>query len=87
MRTLPVELPGSEYKIEIGAGNLQDSCFPPSVSLIRNGGDRDELHSGTILPSPNQKLLEPEGYQNDTCILPDGEEYKTWKHSNGFTIS
>ncbi len=27
MRTLPVELPGSEYKIEIGAGNLQDSLL------------------------------------------------------------
>ena len=27
MRTLPVELPGSEYKIEIGAGNLRDSLL------------------------------------------------------------
>ena len=27
MRTLPVELPGREYKIEIGAGNLRDSLL------------------------------------------------------------
>ena len=27
MRTLPVELPGREYKIEIGVGNLRDSLF------------------------------------------------------------
>ncbi len=27
-------------------------------------------------PAQIKKILEPEGYQNDTCILPDGEEYK-----------
>ena len=51
MRTLPAELPGSA-KIEIGAGNLRT---PAAIRKFDPNGDRDELHSGTILPSPNQK--------------------------------
>ena len=45
MRTLPVELPGSEYKIEIGAGNLQDSLlsavrqFDPERVVTRSGSN------------------------------------------------
>ena len=33
MRTLPVELPGREYKIEIGVGNLEESLISSIQSL------------------------------------------------------
>ena len=77
MRTLPVELPGREYKIEIGAGNLQDSLlsairqFDPERVVTVTNSTLEQFY-----PAQIKKLLEPEGYQNDTCILPDGEAYK-----------
>ena len=77
MRTLPVELPGREYKIEIGAGNLEDSLlsairqFDPERVVTVTNSTLDQFY-----PAQIKKLLEPEGYQNDTCILPDGEAYK-----------
>ena len=77
MRTLPVELPGSEYKIEIGAGNLRDSLlsairqFDPERVVTVTNSTLEQFY-----PAQIKKLLEPEGYQNDTCILPDGEAYK-----------
>ena len=66
-----------EYKIEIGAGNRGTPCFPPSRQF-----DPERVVTVTnstleqFYPAQIKKLLEPEGYQNDTCILPDGEEYK-----------
>ena len=77
MRTLPVELPGSEYKIEIGAGNLRDSLlsaihqFDPERVVTVTNSTLEQFY-----PAQIKKILEPEGYQNDTCILPDGEAYK-----------
>ncbi len=77
MRTLPVELPGREYKIEIGAGNLRDSLlsairqFDPERVVTVTNSTLEQFY-----PAQIKKLLEPEGYQNETCILPDGEEYK-----------
>ena len=69
MRTLPVELPGSEYKIEIGAGNLRDSLlsairqFDPERVVTVTNSTLEQFY-----PAQIKKLLEPEGYQNDTCI-------------------
>ena len=69
MRTLPVELPGSEYKIEIGAGNLQDSLlsairqFDPERVVTVTNSTLEQFY-----PAQIKKILEPEGYQNDTCI-------------------
>ena len=77
MRTLPVELPGREYKIEIGAGNLQNSLlsairqFDPERVVTVTNSTLEQFY-----PAQIKKILEPEGYQIDTCILPDGEEYK-----------
>ena len=77
MRTLPVELPGREYKIDIGAGNLRDSLlsairqFDPERVVTVTNSTLEQFY-----PAQIKKLLEPEGYQNDTYILPDGEEYK-----------
>ena len=59
MRTLPVELPGREYKIEIGAGNLRDSLlsairqFDPERVVTVTNSTLEQFY-----PAQIKKLLE-----------------------------
>ena len=77
MHTLPVELPGREYQIEIGAGNLQKSLvsfirlLDPELVVTVTNTTLEQLYPGKI-----RNLLDPEGYSNETCVLPDGESFK-----------
>ncbi|MAA90038.1 MAG: 3-dehydroquinate synthase [Deltaproteobacteria bacterium] len=77
MRTLPVELPGREYQIEIGVGNLQKSLvsfirlLDPELVVTVTNTTLEQLYPGKI-----RNLLDPEGFSNETCVLPDGESFK-----------
>ncbi len=88
MRTLPVELSGREYKIEIGAGNLRDSL----LSVIR----KFDLERVVIVTTPlwnNSSQPKSKRFLNRKVIrmipasCPTVRNTRTWKHSNGFTIS
>ena len=77
MRTLPVELPGREYKIEIGVGNFEESLISSIQSLIP---ERVVTVTNTTLekiyPQKIENLMVAAGFLHETCILPDGEVHK-----------
>ena len=78
MKTLYVNIPGAEYPIHIGAGIL-DECLPDVVRGIA----REQVLIVTnetlarLYPQRLQGALAGLGLRLDTCVLPDGERFKT----------
>ena len=77
MKTLNVNLPGREYKIDIGL-NILDKLLPEKV--LHNATDRVVVVTNTILrdlyPVRISQVLQNSGLKVSTCVLEDGEEYK-----------
>ena len=77
MNSLQVNLPGREYKIDIGL-NILESQLPQAV--LRNGTDHVVVVTNTTLqelyPACIFDVLADSGVKVSTCVLPDGEQYK-----------
>ncbi len=77
MNSLQVNLPGREYKIDIGL-NILESQLPQAV--LRNGTDHVVVVTNTTLqelyPACIFDVLADSGVRISTCVLPDGEQYK-----------
>jgi len=77
MKTLHVNLPGREYKIDIGL-NILDQLLPEAV--LRNSTDHVVVVTNTTLhdlyPDRVSQVLQNSGVRVSTCVLADGEEYK-----------
>lgn len=76
MRTLTVDLADRSYPIYIGAGiRQQQNLFSQAIA----GKQVMIVTNETVAPLYLQELITTlgDGYQIDTCILPDGEQYKT----------
>ena len=79
MNTLQINLPGREYKIDIGLNILGEQL--PELVLL-SGTDHVVVVTNTVLqdlyPDCISKVLQESGVRVTTCVLPDGEAYKTW---------
>ena len=77
MKTLHVNLPGREYKIDIGL-NILDQLLPAAV--LSNSTDHVVVVTNTTLhdmyPDRISQVLQNSGVRVSTCVLEDGEEYK-----------
>lgn len=77
MKTLHVNLPGREYKIDIGL-NILDQLLPAAV--LSNSTDHVVVVTNTTLhdlyPDRVSQVLQNSGVRVSTCVLEDGEEYK-----------
>jgi len=77
MNTHHVNLPGREYKIDIGL-NILNQLLPEAV--LRNSTDHVVVVTNTTLhdlyPDRVSQVLQNSGVRVSTCVLADGEEYK-----------
>lgn len=77
MKELAVQIPGYEYLIQIGS-QILDSTLPPVVQ--QTDTDLVVVVTNTTLqelyPFHIEKCLKSTDIPVQTCILPDGEEYK-----------
>jgi len=77
MNTLQINLPGREYKIDIGLNILGEQI--PEFVLV-SGTDHVVVVTNTVLqelyPNCLSKVLQESSVRVSTCVLPDGEEYK-----------
>ena len=78
MKTLDVQLPGREYAITIGASVLQKDL---AAAVARQGATHVVAITNTTLmdlyPHWIEKALAGSHLRVQTCVLPDGEAYKT----------
>jgi len=77
MKTLQVNLPGREYKIDIGL-NIINKQLLAAVNI--NAAENVVVVTNTTLqdlyPDFIYNILSDFGVKVSTCVLPDGEEYK-----------
>ena len=77
MNTLQINLPGREYKIDIGLNILDEQLLEP---VLLSGTDHVVVVTNTVLqdlyPNCISKVLQESGVRVTTCVLPDGEAYK-----------
>ncbi len=78
MKTLEIHIPGRDYAINIGTGILRQSL----INAVQNfGSDLVVCVTNTTLdglyPGLIDETLKESGMQVETCVLPDGEEYKS----------
>ncbi|GAB3484259.1 3-dehydroquinate synthase [Marinomonas epiphytica] len=76
MRTLTVDLGDRSYPIYIGSGiRQQKSLFDKAI----NGKQVMIVTNDTVAPKYLAAMVDllSQDYQVDTCVLPDGERYKT----------
>jgi len=78
MKTLQVRLPQGAYTIHMGA-NILDRLLPQVITpvarelvLVVTNDTLDSLYPGRVA-----RALAPTGLRVETCVLPDGERYKT----------
>ena len=83
MQTLPVKVPGKEYRIDIGRGILKASLIsalerlePESVAVVTDT-NLEKYYPGKI-----SEILQPTGIRVEECVLPDGERYKNLETLN-----
>ncbi len=78
MKTLNVQLPGREYAITIGASVLEEDL---AAAVARQGATHVVAVTNTTLAAlyPNwiENALAGRDLKVQTCVLPDGEAYKT----------
>ncbi len=83
MKTLEVQIPGYEYIIHIGT-QILDEQLP--LAIQRFGTELIVVVTNTTIhalyPFHIEKCLESTGLQLETCILPDGEQYKNLETLN-----
>jgi len=79
MQTLSVDLGERSYPIQIGQGLLSQPLIPAFIK----GRQVMVVSNETVAPLYLDVLLQQlEGFQVDTVILPDGEQYKDLEHVN-----
>lgn len=79
MQNLSVDLGERSYPIYIGEGLLQQKLIEPYIG----GRQVCIVTNETVAPLYLSRLEEAlDGYQVDSLILPDGEQYKTLEHLN-----
>lgn len=79
MQTLSVDLGARSYPIQIGQGLLSKQLLPAHIK----GRQVMVVSNETVAPLYLQTLLQQlEGFQVDTVILPDGEQFKDLDHVN-----
>ncbi len=79
MQTLSVDLGARSYPIQIGQGLLSDNLLAAHIK----GRQVMVVSNETIAPLYLETVVQQlSGYQVDTVILPDGEQYKNLDHVN-----
>lgn len=79
MQTLSVDLGERSYPIQIGQGLLSQPLIPAFIK----GRQVMVVSNETVAPLYLQTLLKQlDGFQVDSVILPDGEQYKDLAHVN-----
>ncbi len=83
MKELSVRIPGNEYKIQIGS-RIAEQYLPQAVQRFASEliviVTNKTIHE--LYPSYLEAILEPIGVSIETCILPDGEQYKSLETLN-----
>ncbi len=78
MKTVDVQIPGYEYRIEIGSQILAQQL---RQAVQKFGRDLVIVVTNTTIhqlyPDHIQQCLRPLNRPVETCVLPDGEQYKT----------
>lgn len=80
MRTLNLALAERSYQIHVGTGLLAEGGL---VAPLLKQKKVLVVSNTTVAPlylSPLTAAFEAKGVQVETVILPDGEQYKNWKH-------
>ncbi len=74
-RSIHISLPSGDYDVLVGAGLIDRAeCFP--ADLV--GGDALIVTNETVAPLYYDRLLRAlDGRRVETCVLPDGEQFKT----------
>lgn len=78
--TLPVRFPGGSYQIHIGAGLLAHIGNALRASGVAQGSGVAIVTNSSVAPlysAQVERSLSAAGLRAITCIIPDGERYKT----------